>query len=177
MNLKPVALLIALALELISATTLWAGDNRLVHEGIVAAPVDQVWKAFTTKEGQESWMVAHSEIELKIGGLMRTHYDPKGVIGDPKTIENTIICYDPQRMLSIKVTKPPKGFPFPNAVKNMWTVIYFETDKPKSTRVRTVSLGFADDEESKKMRAFFDWGNAATLKKLQERFTSKTLTE
>lgn len=150
------------------------GDGRLIHEGVVAAPLGDVWKAFTTKEGQESWMVAHSEVELKIGGRMRTHYDPKGTIGDAKTIENTIICYDPERMLSIKVSKAPDGFPFPNAVKNMWTVIYFEEKDPKSTRVRVVGLGFGDDEESKEMRAFFDRGNAFTLKKLQERFASNS---
>lgn len=148
-------------------------DDRLVHEGVVAAPVGEVWAAFTTGKGQESWMVAHSEVELKVGGRMRTHYDPKGVIGDPKTIENEVICYDPERMLSIRVTKPPEGFPFPNAVKGMWTVIYFEALSPRTTRVRFVGLGFGGDEESKKMRAFFDRGNAFTLRKLQERFAPK----
>lgn len=149
------------------------GDNRLVHEGVVAAPVKDVWAAFTTKEGQESWMVAHSEIELKVGGLMRTHYDPNGTIGDSKTIENMIISYEPERMLSLRVTKAPEGFPFPNAVLSMWTVIYFEAASPRTTRVRFVGLGFGSDEESVKMRAFFDRGNAYTLKKLRERFALK----
>jgi hypothetical protein len=75
-------------------------------------------------------------------------------------------CYDPERMLSIKVTKFPEGFPFPNAVRGMWPVIYFEAVSPRTTRVRIVGLGFGDDEESRKMRAFFDRGNAFTLKKL-----------
>jgi uncharacterized protein YndB with AHSA1/START domain len=173
MRLKLSAVVLALALVPISVRVFGAEDGPLVHEGIVAAPLDDVWTAFTTKDGQESWMVAHSEIDLKIGGQMRTHYDPKGSIGDTKTIVNTIICYDPKRMLSLKVSKPPDGFPFPNAVKNMWTVIYFEANGPTTTRVRTVSLGFRDDAESKKMRAFFDRGNAFTLKKLQEKFASK----
>jgi uncharacterized protein YndB with AHSA1/START domain len=149
------------------------GDNRLVHESVVDAPLAAVWTAFTTEEGQESWMVAHSEIELKIGGRMRTHYDPKGMLGDSKTIENTIICYDPKRMLSIRVSKPPEGFPFPNAIKDMWTVIYFQENDPKTTRVRIVGLGFGDDDESKKMRAFFDRGNAFTLNKLRQHFAPK----
>ena len=149
------------------------GDDRLVHEGVVAAPVKDVWAALTTEEGQESWMVAHSEVELKVGGLMRTHYDPKGRIGDPKTIENTIISYDPERMLSMRVTKVPEGFPFPNAVVSMWTVIYLEAAGPRATRARFVGLGFGADKESAKMRAFFDRGNAYTLKKLQERFAPK----
>jgi len=175
MKVKLLALLLVIACAPVHAL---AGgpkeDNPLVHEGVVAAPLKDVWAAFTTGKGQESWMVAHSEIELKIGGLMRTHYDPKGTLGDPNTIENEIICYDPERMLSIKVTKVPKGFPFPNAVRGMWTVIYFEAQGPRATRVRMVGLGFGDDDESKKMRAFFDRGNAFTLKKLQERFAPGT---
>lgn len=173
MRLKPTIVGFILAWAPISVAALGAEDHPLVHEGIVAAPLEEVWTAFTTKEGQESWMVAHSEIELKIGGRMRTHYDRKGTLGDPKTIENMIISYDPQRMFSIKVTRPPEGFPFPNAVKTMWTVVYFEADSPKTTHVRIVGLGFGDDEESQKMRAFFDRGNAFTLQKLQERFASK----
>ena len=117
-------------------------------------------------------MVAHSELDLKVGGLMRTHYDPNGVIGDAGTIENTIISYDPGRMFSIRVTKVPERFPFPNAVKSMWTVVYFEPLDSGKTRVRIVGLGFGQDEESRKMRAFFDRGNAYTLAKLQERFAS-----
>lgn len=173
MRTKLSALSLVLLIGPISVLVQGAEDSRLVHEVAVAAPIDEVWKAFTTKEGQESWMVAHAEIELKTGGRMRAHYDGNGVLGDPKTIENTIISYDPQRMLSLKVSKPPEGFLFPNAIKNMWTVIYFESDSPNSTRVRLVGLGFGEDEESQRMRAFFDRGNAWTLKKLQERFALK----
>jgi len=174
MRTKLLVLLLAVACGPVAALAGRQGeDNRLVHEGVVSAPLGDVWAAFTTAEGQKSWMVAHSEIDLKVGGLMRTNYDPKGAIGDAKTIENTIISYDPGRMLSIRVTKAPDGFPFPNAVRNMWTVIYFEPAGPQATRVRFVGLGFGGDEESKKMRAFFDKGNAYTLKKLQERFAPK----
>src|SRR2546426_11543663 len=54
-------------------------SSRLVHEGVVNAPADQVWAAFTTKEGIESWMAAHASIDLKIGGTMKTQYDPPGL--------------------------------------------------------------------------------------------------
>ena len=81
---------------------------------MIAAPVDAVWAALTTKEGQESWNVAHAEIDLKIGGKMRTHYDAAGRIGDPNTIENTILCFEPRRMLAIQVQNPPEKFPYKN---------------------------------------------------------------
>ena len=152
-------------------------DNRLIHEAVVNAPLEQVWAAFTTKAGLESWMVAHAEIELRIGGKMKTQYDPKGTVGDAKAIENTILSFEPKRMVSFKVTKAPDTFPFPNAIKNMWTVVYFEADGEKATRVREVSMGFGDDDESRKMREFFKRGNEYTLQKLKERFAPQADTK
>ena len=118
-------------------------------------------------------MVAHAQIELRIGGTMKICYDPKGMVDDAKAIENTILSYEPMRMLSFKVTKAPQGFLFPSAITNMWTVVYFEAKGEKTTRVRAVSMGFGNDDESKKMREFFNRGNAFTLQKLQERFAPK----
>jgi uncharacterized protein YndB with AHSA1/START domain len=150
-----------------------ASASELVTEGLIGAPVDAVWAAFTTKEGLESWNVSHADIELKVGGKMRTHYDPNGRIGDPNTIENTILCFEPKRMLSIQVANPPVNFPYKNAIKNMWTVIYFEDAGPSLTRLRIVGTGYGTDEESRKLRAFFENGNSYTLKKLQEKFAGK----
>jgi hypothetical protein len=117
--------------------------------------------------------VAHAEIELKVGGKMRTHYDRSGQIGDPNTIENNILCFEPRRMLAIQVSNPPEKFPFKNAIKNLWTVLYFEDLGPSRTRLRLVGLGYGNDEESKKLRNFFDKGNTYTVKKLQEHFAPK----
>ncbi len=178
MSINASVALAALVSGTISITTFQADDdNRLTHEAVVNGSVDEVWAAWTTKKGLEAWMVAHAEFDLRIGGKMRTHYDPEGKLGDPTTIENTIICYDPKRMLSIKVSKAPEGFPFPHAVKSMWTVIYFEAEGSTRTRVEVVGLGFGDDEESKEMREFFDRGNAQTLRQLQSHFARKTSRE
>jgi uncharacterized protein YndB with AHSA1/START domain len=145
--------------------------HRLVTEGIIDAPREQVWHAFATKEGQESWNVAHAEIDCRAGGKMLTHYDAKGKIGDPNTIENLILALDPGHMMTIKVGTPPAQFPFKQAIKNVWTVVYFDEVGPKQTRVRVVGNGYGDDEESQKLRSFFDKGNIATLEKLQEKFS------
>jgi uncharacterized protein YndB with AHSA1/START domain len=147
-----------------------ADSDTLVTEAIINAPVTEVWRLFTTQDGMESWMVAHAEIELKVGGLMRTHYDPNGVLGDPKTIVNQILSFEPERMLSIKVYKPPDDFPLPESVKDMWTVIYFQPLEPGMTNVRIIGLGFGDDPDSQKPREFFRKGNASTLEQLQKKF-------
>jgi uncharacterized protein YndB with AHSA1/START domain len=144
--------------------------SPVVHEGIVEAPLDAVWAAWTTSEGLRSWMAPHAEIDLRVGGRMRANYNAQGTLGDPQTIENTVLSFEPKRMLSIKVAKAPAGFPFPNAIQRMWSIVYVEAVAPGRTRVREVSLGFDAGEESQKMRAFFNQGNATTLKQLQRHF-------
>jgi uncharacterized protein YndB with AHSA1/START domain len=144
--------------------------DPIVHEGIVEASLERVWAAFTTSEGLRAWLAPHADIDLRVGGLMRANYDQQGQLGDPQTIENTILSFDPGRMLSIRVTRAPDSFPFPNAVRHMWSVVYFEAAGPHRTTVREVSLGFGTDEESRRMRAFFNQGNATTLHQLQRHF-------
>lgn len=159
--------------KLTSSVSTERGKDFLRQEGIVNAPVADVWKAMTTKEGVESWMVAHAEIELRPGGRMLTHYNKDGVIGDPGTIENIVLSLEPERVFSIKVGKPPEGFPFKDSIKNTWSVIRFEPMGENRTRVSVTGMGYGDDEESQKMLAFFEIGNEWTIQKLQEHFATK----
>lgn len=162
---------VSLLLILVSWT--FADERPIISEAVIPASLDDVWHAWTTNAGLQAWLAPHVEIDLKIGGKMRSNYDPKGKLGDAKTIENTILCFDPKRMLSIRATKPPEGFPFVNAIKNCWTVIYFEKAGPASTKLTVSMLGYTSDEESQKMRKHFEWGNDFTLKKLQKHFEAK----
>jgi len=163
--------MIAVVLSVVFCGGVSAQDTSpIVCEGVVEAPMDSVWGAWTTSGGLRSWLAPHADIDLRVGGLMRTNYDPAGALGDPKTIENAILSFEPKKMLSIKVTRTPDGFPFPAAIRNMWTVIYFDSLGQDRTRVRIVGLGFEDSEESQKMRDFFDRGNTVTLQELQSRY-------
>lgn len=145
-------------------------DSREVIETEVDAAIDEVWSAFTTTAGLKRWCAPLVEIDFKVGGKMRANYDSEGVLGDVNTIENTILSFDPRRMLSLKATKAPAGFPFPNAIKEVWTVLYFEETAPGKTRITLVGLGYTDTEESRKMRGFFEVANQYEFNKLKESF-------
>jgi uncharacterized protein YndB with AHSA1/START domain len=147
--------------------------GQILAESTIDAPVDEVYAAWTTDDGLRAWLAPHAQIELRIGGLIRTNYDPQGRLGDPGTIENTILSFEPNRMLSIKVSKTPTGLPFATAINRMWTVIYFEPAATDRTRVRVVGLGFGPDDEDQRMRAFFEQGNQATLFQLQKYFADR----
>ena len=124
--------MISLAL---ACSSTWAqSDAPLIHEGVVDAPLQKVWDAWTTNAGLQSWLDPHAEIDFRIGGTMRANYNPDGQLGDTETIENTILSFDPQAMISIRVSKAPAVFPFPNAIFAMWTVIYFQANGPASEK-------------------------------------------
>ncbi len=145
-------------------------DDAIATEGIVDASVAEVWAAWTTDAGLQAWLAPHADIELRVGGLMRANYSPDGKLGDASTIENRILSFEPERMLSIRVARAPVDFPFKEEVTDMWTVLYFEPLPEARTRIRIVGLGFAPSERAQKMKVFFERGNAYTLTKLQKRF-------
>jgi uncharacterized protein YndB with AHSA1/START domain len=142
----------------------------VVTESIVNAPVEAVWNAFTTRQGLESWMVARTEIDLKVGGLWRTSYSKESTLDDDAAIHHMILAYDPGKMFSFRTVKSPKGFPFPNAILKAWTVVYFEPVGDRQTKVTARMLGYTDEDESQSMRTFFERGNRETLDNLIKRF-------
>jgi uncharacterized protein YndB with AHSA1/START domain len=147
--------------------------DSIVTEAVVDAPVSRVWEAFTTKAGMESWMVASGDIDPRVGGRMRTSYRKGADLEGDTAIHQTILSIDPERMLSYRTVKSPAGFPFAATIGQTWTVIYFEPLDARRTKVTVKMLGYANDAESQKMRAFFEGGNKATLDALVKRFTAK----
>ena len=159
---------------LLAATTLLTSiqaqpPDRVITEGLIDAPVAEVWKAFTTKEGIESWMVAKTEFELRIGATWRTSYSRDSTLDDGQSIHHTILAFDPERMLAFRTIKAPDGSPFGEEITKAWTVVYFEP-AGNQTRVVTHMLGFTASEASQTMRGFFEQGNQETMDALVARF-------
>ena len=146
-----------------------ASLEPVVTVGVVNAPVEKVWKAFTDKSVIEQWMVAKTEFELKVGGTWRTSYSKDSNLNDDTSIHHTILAFDPGRMLAFRTIKPPKNFPYP-AITNTWTVVYFEPVGEGKTRVTARMMGFEDDDQGAKMRAFFERGNKTEFEALVKYF-------
>lgn len=162
------ARLLALAAGLV-ATALPAAEPQ-VTEGFVNAPVAEVWRLFTTAEGYQATGADKAEVDLRVGGTLRAHYDPKGTLGDPETIVNEILAYEPERMLAIRIQKAPASFKFASVTAGTWTVIYFTKSGEDMTHVRIVGLGYRDDEQSQAMRQYFAEGNRRTLDHIAKRY-------
>src|SRR5207249_2968653 len=117
--------------------------------------------------------VALADVDLRIGGLIRSRYSPDGSLGDPQTIENEILAYEPPRMIAVRIHKTPADFPFKEAWKQTWTVVTLTPLDGGRTQVRAASVGYGTDPESQAMRRFFERGNDQTLKVLASHFERK----
>ncbi|MCA9201138.1 MAG: SRPBCC domain-containing protein, partial [Planctomycetales bacterium] len=85
-------LILAVTATLAISSAVVAQETREVFEVEIDAGVDDIWNAFTTTEGLQSWVAPLADINFKVGGKWRANYSENGELGDENTIENTILC-------------------------------------------------------------------------------------
>jgi uncharacterized protein YndB with AHSA1/START domain len=149
-----------------------ADEVSFVSEGVVPASIDDVWNVFATSEGYKALGPALAEVDLRVGGTIRSRYRADGVLGDAETIENVILAYEPPTMMALRIERPPASFPFKEAWRAPWTVITLTAVDAGHTHVRVASLGYGSDEESVAMRRFFEVGNHQTIETLRAHFSA-----
>lgn len=147
-----------------------ADELSFVNEGVVPAPIEEVWKVLATSEGYKALGPALAAVDLRVGGTIRARYRADGTLGDAETIENLILAYEPPRMIATRIQKIPATFPFKEAWRKPWTVITLTPVDARQTHMRVASLGYGSDEESLAMRGFFERGNQQTIETLRRHF-------
>jgi uncharacterized protein YndB with AHSA1/START domain len=148
------------------------GTRVLEHRITVDAPTNEVWQAWTTTEGITSWAVPVGHVDFRLGGIWESSYNRDAKLGDPGNIQNRILAYIPGRMLTIQAITAPPGFPHPELLREIFTVIELEALDSSRTRVTVTMVGYANGEGYEVLYDHFDAGNAWTLQKLQQRFVS-----
>jgi uncharacterized protein YndB with AHSA1/START domain len=159
------------ALLFVCAGARAAENVSFVNEGVIPAPIEEVWKVFSTGEGYKALGPALADIDLRVGGTIRSHYRADGVLGDAETIENVILAYEPPTMIALRIQKIPATFPFKQAWTRPWTVMTL-TAVEGGTHLRVASLGYGTDDESVAMRRFFEAGNEQTIETLRRHFAA-----
>lgn len=149
-----------------------AGSRSTVCSVDLGAPPAEVFRSFTTAEGlKRSWSVAQAQVDFRVGGKIRTRYDKEGDLNAPTAIVNTILAYEPDRMLAIKPSAP-EGSPawLKTICETGWNVLRLEPIGPggQHTRLTLVGLGYGEGPEYDEALKFFDKGNRWTLDKMKE---------
>lgn len=149
------------------------GTRTLRQSIVVAAPIADVWQAFTTTEGYRAWAAPVAKVDFAFGGSFETSYAADAKVGDPGNIRNEVIAYAPGRMFAIRNRQAPPDVPFDvKAFQSLHTVVLFDDLGSGGTRVTIAQPGYRAEAAYERTWKFFAWGNAATLIALRDRFVN-----
>ena len=138
----------------------WNDEMALIQEFIVHAPLDSVWVALTTKNGWEAAFVAKSEVNLKVGGTIKSTYDKNATIGDSTTIVNHIVNYVPYKLITLQA-EISENFPefMKKDAENFYNVIYLDDLGENNTKVISYGIGYKNTPKYRSLMKFFIEGN------------------
>jgi len=145
-----------------------AGELILAQHLIVEAPIARVWEAYTTSQGWMSWAAPLADVDLRIGGEIRTHYEAGAQIGDSGTNILRIVNYVPEKVLTLQAELSSR---WPEVMKsdadNLMNVIVFEEVGSDRTRIRSFGVGYRVLPEYDELMEFFIPANEVLLRKLK----------
>lgn len=161
-------LVVAIALAASLYNPVSAAERAIDKEVVVAASVDDVWTAWTTRAGIVSFFAPDAIVEARPGGAFHIHFDPYAAAGAKGADDMRFLALQPKRMLSFDWNAPPH---LPEARSQRTVVIVrLEPAGDASTRVRLHHTGWGDGGQWDQAYAYFDraWGNV--LGNLRKRF-------
>lgn len=149
-------------------------SEQVLRQSLVLdAPLADVWNLFTTDAGVSSWMAPVGYVDLRTGGMIRTNYNACAEREDDGWIENTVVNFVPERMITLQANlEPQREAAWMNetiyaARENLYSVIEFEEVTPDRTRITMWGLGYGTGPEWETMLGFFTAGNEWTFGQLQ----------
>jgi uncharacterized protein YndB with AHSA1/START domain/acetylornithine deacetylase/succinyl-diaminopimelate desuccinylase-like protein len=143
-------------------------DKVINKEALVRAPVAEVWAAWTTSSGIQSFFAPEAIVDPKPEGAFRLHFNPYAPPGSKGADDMRFLALQKERMLSFTWNAPPH---LPEArLQRTVVVIRMESLGNEETRVRLSHVGWGEGGEWDKAYDYFDraWGNV--LANLQKRF-------
>ena len=144
-------------------------ERVIICEIDIPATIKEVWKAWTTKEGAESFFAPRCNIDLKVGGAYEMLFNLEASPGEQGGEGMVILAIQSESMLSFTWNSPPHL----TTVRGQRThvvVRFSETDEGKS-RVTLHHDGWGEGGEWDEAFDYFSsaWGDVV-LPRLKYRF-------
>ena len=160
----------AAALIAVSMAASHAAERAIDKEVVVAAPVEEVWSAWTTREGIVSFFAPDARVEARVGGPFEIYIDPGAPAGRRGADDMRFMALQRPRMLSFDWNAPPS---LPEArAQRTFVVVRLEPQGERATRVTLHHTGWGDGGEWDKAYAYFDRAWGGVLGNLKKRFDS-----
>jgi uncharacterized protein YndB with AHSA1/START domain len=149
--------------------TLPSGELMLKQEIVIQAPLEAAWSAYTSPEAWKKWVTPVVDIDFRINGTIRSHYNPGATIGDDGTITIHILNYIPEKQITMQA-EIGEGFPefIRENAENLYSIVEFDQVSDHSTRVRLYGMGYGTDPQWQEFMQFFIQGNELSLNNLKD---------
>lgn len=134
-----------------------------VTEAFVNAPVPEVWRLITSPEGYVLRGATQAEVELKLGGEIRTDA--------PEAMVEEILSYEPEHMLSTRIKRLPPTLGLPT-VPAGWSVIYLTPLGDSMTQIKRLDFMPAD-AAGQAVQQFLLQQNRTFFQRLERRYAPK----
>jgi uncharacterized protein YndB with AHSA1/START domain len=159
--------LAALALAVACGSSL-AAERMIEKQAVVAAPIEEVWKAWSTSDGVKSFFAPDAKIEARSGGAFEIYMNPYAEPGLKGADDMRVMAVQPPTMISFTWNAPPSQ-PEIRAQRTL-VIVRLRAVDAKSTEVTLRHVGWGEGEKWDATYAYFDraWGNV--LANLQKRF-------
>lgn len=164
---KPIVTM-GLVMLLGAATCVSAAERSINKEIVLDATVEQVWQAWTTREGIVSFFAPDANVEARAGGPFHIYIDPLAAPGMKGADEMRYMAMQPMRMLSFDWNAPPS---LPEVRKQRtFVMLRLEPVGEKQVRLALTHVGWGDGGEWDKAYAYFDRAWSNVLGNLKKRF-------
>ncbi len=145
-----------------------ADERAIDAQIVVAAPIEKVWQAWTTRAGIQTFFAPDAEIDPRVGGAFHIHMDPLAEPGMKGADEMRFMALQRPTMLSFDWNAPPS---LPEArAQRTFVVVRLEPVDADSTRVTLHHTGWGEGGEWDKTYAYFDRVWPVVLRKLKASF-------
>ena len=167
MNLWQTGLALLLSLPL-AALPAFGAEKAIEKSVIVNASLDEVWQAWTTREGIVSFFAPDAKVEPRVGGAFQVYMDPGAAPGMKGADDMRFLALQPKQMISFDWNAPPHLAEARQ--QRTFVIVRFAPVTDKSTRVSLHHTGWGEGGEWDKTYAYFNGSWGAVLGNLQKRF-------
>jgi len=143
-------------------------NRSIIKEITIPAGINEAWKAWTTKEGLQTFFAPECHVELKVHGAYEILFFPDAEPGKRGAEGNRVMAIEPCRMFSFTWDAPAH---MPNVRQQRTLVVLkFKDIEKDKTRIFMCHTGWGDGDEWDKAYDYFMNAWDDVLKRLRDRF-------
>ena len=166
MKLIRIAAASALAASTFGAAV--AAERSIDKHVEVAASIDEVWDAWTTRDGIRSFFAPDANVDPRVGGAFQIYMDPLAEPGMKGADEMRFMALQPKTMISFDWNAPPHLAQA--RAQRTFVIVRFAPVSDKLTRVTLHHTGWGDGGEWDKTFDYFERAWPQVLGNLKKRF-------